>query len=57
MPKLTLYCDYVSRSHVHCNRYTTLKVGVDETPREVIEDSEWGVIDGETRCEEHHGPE
>lgn len=52
--KLTLHCEYVSDWHIHCNRYTTLSIGLHTSPKDAIEkSSNWGVIDGEIRCEQH----
>lgn len=54
-PSVTLYCEHVVfESAIHCSKYTSLQVDLDETPREAIEESHWAVVDGEVRCEEHH---
>lgn len=51
--ELTLYCDHISSNQVHCNKYKSLKVDFDTTVRDAIEDSDWGIVDDEVRCEEH----
>lgn len=50
---LTLYCEHISKSHVHCNKYKKLHIGMDETPLESIEETDWGIVDGEVRCDDH----
>lgn len=44
-----LYCDHES----YCNRCTKLRIHLDETPRDGIKRSDWEIVDGERRCEEH----
>lgn len=52
--RIKLHCDYVSSSHVHCNRYTELKVdSLDETVKSAIEDSDWSVDGNKVFCHEH----
>lgn len=50
---LTLYCEHVSNRHVHCDRVKKVGISVDETPQEVIERSQWEIVDGEIWCDEH----
>lgn len=52
---LTLYCDHVSKNHVHCNRVTKVTVdNIDRTVREIIEaKTGWEVRRGEMFCDEH----
>ena len=40
--EVTLFCENVSRNHVHCNRYTTIDVQqLNRSIDEVIEETEW----------------
>jgi len=50
---IRLYCEHVSKNHVHCNWSTSVPIDMDQTPREVIEASDWTLVNGEVRCEEH----
>jgi len=50
---LTLYCEHVGSSHVHCNKYQKITIGINQTPKEAIAESHWALQNGEIRCEEH----
>lgn len=47
---VNLYCQHVSRTGMPCNRTTTLPIEPDQTLREVIDESDWAIVDGELRC-------
>lgn len=51
--ELTLYCQHVNASYVHCNLYTTIDIGMDQTAKAAIEESHFEIVDGEIRCGSH----
>lgn len=55
MTSLEIYCQHVSRNSVHCNMHTSLAVWDFDVPvREVIEKSEWAIVDGDVKCPMHN---
>ena len=46
--------EHISKSSVHCSRYTDLKINPGQTTREINKESDWKVVDDELKCPEHH---
>lgn len=53
MPTFTARCDNISKNHVHCNRYEGIEIGVDETPTEAIQKTDWSIDGTDMYCPEH----
>jgi hypothetical protein len=53
MTTFRVVCDHVSKNHVHCNRCKVIDIGVDETPTEAIQKTDWTIDGTEFYCPEH----
>jgi len=49
---IMVYCEHVTKNHVHCNKCTKISIGLHEKPIDVLSTSDWEVIDGKTYCPE-----
>lgn len=51
--EVTVYCDDVSKNHVHCNKYLTVAVTDTDEIDEKIEEQGWQVTEDGIYCDDH----